>query len=94
MEKKGQDTLVYLLGGVGLIVLLGGAFGLYNLVYGLIAAFFLWIVGGAIGKAILGIVGSIGFILVLVRLLHFQWTYVLLGTIAIWVIFGALKRYS
>ena len=94
MEKNEQNALAYLFGGVGLIVLLGGAFGFYNLFYGLIAAFVLWIVGGAIGKVILGILGSIGFIFVLVNIFHFSLVYVIVGTIVIWVVAGTLRRFS
>ena len=93
MKKKVQTPWAYMLGGVGLMVLLGGLFGLYNLVYGLIAAFFLWTVGGAIGNTILGIIGSVCFVFVMVKGLHFSWIYVILGTIAIWIIIGTLKRY-
>ena len=93
MKKDKQDPWTYLLGGTGLIVSLGGIFGLYNLFYGLIAAFFLWIVGGAIGNIIMGVIGSVGFIFLMVKIFHFSWVYVILGTVAIWVIAGTLKRY-
>jgi hypothetical protein len=93
MQKNKQNPWAYMLGGMGLMVLLGGLFGLYNIFYGLIAAFFLWIVGGAIGNTIMGIIGSIGFIFVMIGGLHFSWVYVILGTIAIWIIVGTLKRY-
>ena len=92
-EKNEQNALVYLLGGVGVIVSLGGVSGIYNIFYGLISAFVLWIIAGAIGKVVIGILGSVGFIFIFVGIFHFSWAYVLLGTIAIWVIVGTLRRY-
>ena len=84
-KKNKQNALIYLLGDTGLIVLLGGAFGFYNFLYGLTAAFILWIIGGAIGKAVMGVVGSVGFIFLMVGSFHYAPAYVLLGTIIVWV---------
>jgi hypothetical protein len=97
MQKKsgnGKNALIYLLGGVGLIILLGSVFRLYNVSYGLIAAFLLWIIGGAIGKPVIGVIGSIGLIFLMVGTFHYSLAYVLLGTIAIWVTAGTFGRYS
>lgn len=46
------------------------------------AAFVLWIIGGAIGKAVMGVIGSIGLIFLMVGTFHYSQVYVLLGTIA------------
>ena len=67
MRRNEQNALTYLLGGLGFIILLGGIFKLYNLNYGLMAAFLLWIIGGAIGKAVMGVIGSIGLIFLMVK---------------------------
>ena len=92
--KNGQNALIYLLSGVGLILLLGSVFRLYNVSYGLMAAFLLWIISGAIGKPVIGVIGSIGLILLMVGTFHYSLAYVLLGTIAIWVAAGTFGRYS
>ena len=94
MRRNEQNALTYLLGGLGLIILLGGIFKIYNLNYGLMAAFILWIIGGAIGKAVMGVIGSIGLIFLMVGTFHYSLVYVLLGTIAVWVTAGTLGRYS
>ncbi len=94
MRRNEQNALTYLLGGLGLIILLGGLFKLYNLSYGLMAAFILWIVGGAVGKTVMGVIGSVGLILLMVGTFHYSLVYVLLGTIAVWVIAGTFGRYS
>lgn len=70
-----------MLGGLGLLVLLGGIFEFYNLLYGLAAAFVLWIMGGAIGKPVMAVIGSVGFIFLMVGTFHYSLAYVLLGTL-------------
>lgn len=94
MRRNEQNALTYFLCGLGLIILLGGVFKLYNISYGLMAAFILWIIGGAIGKAVIGVIGSIGLIFLMVGTFHYSLIYVLLGTIAVWVAAGTLGRYS
>lgn len=47
MEDKQMDMLIYVLGFLGLIVLLGGAFNLYTFKYGLFAAIIIWFISGA-----------------------------------------------
>ena len=94
MRRNEQNALTYLLGGLGLIILLGGLFKIYDISYGLMAAFILWIIGGAVGKAVMGVIGSIGLIFLMVGTFHYSLAYVLLGTIAVWVTAGTLGRYS
>lgn len=47
MEDKQMNFLMYTIGFVGLIVLLGGAFNLYEFKYGLIVALILWFIAGS-----------------------------------------------
>jgi len=47
MEDKQVDMLIYVMGFVGLIVLLGGVFNLYTFKYGLFAAIIIWFISGA-----------------------------------------------
>lgn len=50
METKQADFLLYILGFVGLIVLLGGIFNLYEFKYGLFGAIIVWFIAGASRK--------------------------------------------
>ena len=50
MEDKQINFIMYIIGVVGLIVLLGGAFGLYPIKYGVIGALILWIIAGGYRK--------------------------------------------
>ena len=94
MRRNEQNALTYFLGGLGLIILLGGVFGFYSLLYGLAAAFVLWIMGGAIGKPVMAVIGSVGFIFLMVGTFHYSLACVLLGTIVVWATAGTLGRYS
>lgn len=48
MKKNQKDALVYLSGGIGLVVLLGGIFGIYDFKYGLIGFILLIIIANAV----------------------------------------------
>ena len=51
MNKNQKEALVWLLGSIGLIVLLGGIFlHYYDFTYGLIAAIAIWIFAGFIRR--------------------------------------------
>ncbi len=50
MDDKQIDFVMYIVGVVGLLVLLGGAFNLYEFRLGLIVAIILWIIAGAVRK--------------------------------------------
>lgn len=46
MDNRQANFVLYILGVVGLLVLLGGIFGLYEFKYGLFGAIIIWIIGG------------------------------------------------
>ncbi|MCC7558609.1 MAG: hypothetical protein KO217_07975 [Methanobacteriaceae archaeon] len=48
MRENQRNALLSLIGGIGLLVLLGGLFGLYPFNYGLLGAFVFWIVAGVL----------------------------------------------
>ena len=51
MKKNQKEALVWLLGSIGLLILLGGIFThLYEFTYGLIAAIAIWILAGFIRR--------------------------------------------
>ncbi len=50
MEDRQTDFILYIVGIVGLIVLLGGVFNLYEFKYGLFGAIILWIIAGGARK--------------------------------------------
>ena len=50
MEDRQKDFLLYILGFVGLLVFLGGIFGLYDWKYGLLVAIIIWFGAGAYRK--------------------------------------------
>ncbi|MFA0834925.1 MAG: hypothetical protein ACC609_13090 [Methanobacterium formicicum] len=47
MEDNQKNFVLYILGVVGLLILLGGVFGLYDWKYGVVIAVVIWIIGGA-----------------------------------------------
>lgn len=47
MEDKQIDFIIYIVGVLGLLILLGGVFNLYEFRYGLIVAIALWVIAGA-----------------------------------------------
>ena len=47
MESNQIDFIMYILGFVGLLVLLSGAFSFYEFKYGLIGAIVVWFIAGA-----------------------------------------------
>lgn len=46
MEDNQINFILYIMGVVGLIVLLLGVFGFYPIKYGVVGALILWIIGG------------------------------------------------
>ncbi|MCK9152205.1 hypothetical protein [Methanobacterium alcaliphilum] len=50
MDDKQIDFALYILGFVGLLVLLGGAFSFYEFKYGLVGAIIIWFIAGAYRK--------------------------------------------
>lgn len=50
MEDRQINFIMYVIGVVGLVVLLGGAFGLYSIKYGVIGALIIWIIAGGYRK--------------------------------------------
>jgi hypothetical protein len=50
MEDKQIDFVMYIVGVLGLVVLLGGVFNLYPIHYGLFGAIILWIIAGGARK--------------------------------------------
>jgi hypothetical protein len=48
MRKNQKNALVYLIGGIGLVTLLGGIFGIYDFKYGLIGFILLIVIVNAI----------------------------------------------
>ena len=94
MENNQKNALAYLSGGLGLIILLGGVFNLYPILYGLLGALILGVTSGAIKKSWTSILGTIGLIILLSGILGlYTFVYGLLGAILIWVIAGSLKKY-
>jgi len=47
MDNNQKNFVLYIIGAVGLIIFLGGIFGLYDWKYGLVIAIVLWIIAGA-----------------------------------------------
>ena len=50
MEDKQIDFIMYIVGVLGLVVLLGGVFNLYPIHYALFGAIILWIIAGGVRK--------------------------------------------
>ncbi|KUK71542.1 hypothetical protein [Methanobacterium sp. 42_16] len=47
MDNNQKNFVLYILGVVGLLILLGGISGLYDWKYGVVIAVVIWIIGGA-----------------------------------------------
>ncbi len=95
MEENQKNALAYLSGGLGLVVLLGGIFSLYPVLYGLVGALILGIISGAIKRSITAILGTTGIIVLLAGIFGlYTFVYGLLGAVLIWVIAGTLKKYE
>ncbi|MGZ7096791.1 MAG: hypothetical protein ACXVH2_07875 [Methanobacterium sp.] len=47
MDNNQTNFILYILGVIGLIVFLGGIFGLYDWKYGLFGAIIIWVIAGA-----------------------------------------------
>jgi hypothetical protein len=94
MEERLQNTITYLLGGLGLIVILGSVFGLYPSLYGIVGALILWICAGAIRKSLTAILGSIGLIVLFAGVFgYYPLVYGVFGAILIWIISGTIHEY-
>jgi hypothetical protein len=94
MEENQKNAMAYLSGGLGIVVLLGGVFGLYPVWYGLLGAFILGVTSGAIKRSWSGIFGTTGLIVLLAGIFGlYPFTYALLGAVIIWVLGGSLKIY-
>ena len=50
MDNKQADFILYILGVIGLLVLLGGIFNLYDFKYGLFGAIIIWVIAGGYRK--------------------------------------------
>jgi len=46
MEEKQTNFILYIMGVVGLIVLLLGVFGFYPFKYGIVGAIIIWVIAG------------------------------------------------
>jgi hypothetical protein len=94
MEENKINALAYLSGGLGIVSLLGGIFGLYPFIYGLIGALILGVLSGAIKKSWTAILGTTGIIVLLAGISGiYPFVYALLAAVLIWVITGSLKIY-
>ena len=94
MEENQKNAMAYLSGGLGIVVLLGGVFGLYPVLYGLLGALILGVTSGAIKRSWTAILGTTGLIVLLAGIFGlYPFTYALLGAVLIWVIGGSLKIY-
>lgn len=94
MEENQKNALAYLSGGIGIVVVLGGIFNLYPLIYGLLGAVVFAVISGAIKRSWTGTLGSIGLIVLIAGIFGiYSFTYALLAAVFIWVISGSLKRY-
>ena len=94
MEENKKNALAYLSGGLGLVILLGGVFNLYPVLYGLLGALILGVTSGAIKRSGTSILGTIGLIVLLAGIFGlYTFVYGLLCAILIWVIAGTIKKY-
>jgi hypothetical protein len=94
MEENKINALAYLSGGLGIVSLLGGIFGLYPIIYGLIGALILGVLSGAIKKSLTAILGTTGIIVILTGIFGiYPFVYALLAAVLIWIISGSLKIY-
>ena len=95
MEENQKNAMAYLSGGLGIVVLLGGVFGLYPVLYGLLGALILGVTSGAIKRSWTAILGTTGLIVLLAGIFGlYPFTYALLAAVTIWVISGTLKKYN
>jgi hypothetical protein len=94
MEENKINAIAYLSGGLGIVSLLGGIFGLYPFIYGLIGALILGVLSGAIKKSLTAILGTTGIIVLLAGISGiYPFVYALLAAVLIWVLSGSLKIY-
>lgn len=94
MEENKKNALAYLSGGLGIVVVLGGIFNLYPILYGLLCALVLVVLSGVLKRSWTGTLGCIGLIVLIAGIFGiYSFTYALLGAVFIWVLSGSLKRY-
>jgi hypothetical protein len=94
MEENKINALAYLSGGLGIVSLLGGIFGLYPFIYGLIGALISGVLSGVVKKSWTAILGTTGIIILLAGISGiYPFVYALLAAVLIWVISGSLKIY-
>lgn len=94
MEENKINALAYLLGGLGIVSLLGGVFGLYPFIYGLIGALILGVLSGVMKKSWTSILGTTGIIVLLAGISGiYPFVYALLAAVLIWILTGSLKIY-
>lgn len=94
MEENKINALAYLTGGLGIVSIIGGLFGLYPILYGLIGALVLGILSGVVKKSRTSILGTIGIIVLLAGIFGiYPFGYSLVAAVLIWVVSGSLKIY-
>lgn len=94
MEENEINAVAYLSGGLGIVSLLGGIFGLYPFIYGLLGALLLGVLSGAIKKSWTSVFGTIGIVVLLAGISGiYPFVYALLAAVLIWVLSGSLKIY-
>jgi hypothetical protein len=94
MEENKINAIAYLSSGLGIVSLLGGIFGLYPFIYGLIGALILGVLSGAIKKSWTAILGTTGIIVLLAGISGiYPFVYALIAAVLIWVLSGSLKIY-
>ena len=94
MEENKINALAYLTGGLGIVSILGGVFGLYPIIYGLLGALLLGVLSGAVKKSRTSILGTIGIIVLLAGIFGiYPFGYSLIAAVLIWVVSGSLKIY-
>ena len=94
MEENKTNALAYLTGGLGVLFLLGGIFGVYPIIYGLLGALIFGIISGAILRSWIAILGTFGFIFLFAGIFGvFPFGYSILAAVLIWVVSGTLKVY-
>jgi hypothetical protein len=94
MEENKINALAYLTGGLGIVSVLGGLFGLYPIIYGLIGALILGITSGVVKKSRTSILVTTGIIVLLAGIFGiYPFGYSLIAAVLIWVVSGSLKIY-
>jgi hypothetical protein len=94
MENNEKNALAYLTGGIGLVILIGGVFNLYPILYGLLGALILGVTSGVIKRSWTSILGTIGFVFLLSGIFGlYTFVYGLLGAVLVWVIAGSIQKY-